>query len=451
MNQPLALVKGQNAPVPPGALSVTVGLAAPADLSALLVTPSGKVRKDADFVFFNQPEGPGVRCVQPAPGGAWRIEMNPAALPAEIDQVRVVSNLEQPGARFGQFPPPLVQIATAAGVPVAVYQVSGLDSESIVIVVEFYRRGSDWKVRAVGQGYAGGLADLIADHGVSVDDDGSAAAPSSAPVPPATPVPAATPTPAPPAWGGQQPTPAPPAWGGSPPAGAGAPGSVPPTGAPYGGAPGHLPGPPPVAGAGQGQPEVSLVKGRSVSLTKGQRVSLAKQEGGLTLIQMGLGWDAIQRRSLFGSRAAEVDLDASVIMFADREPLDVVFYNSLVSRDGSVQHMGDNRTGAGDGDDETILIDLPRVSVHVTTLMLIVTSYEGQTFEQVQNAFCRLVDQAGGGGELARFTLAGGMPFTGVAMAKLYREGPGWKLQTIGEGLPARTPLDAVPHLARFL
>src|SRR5690606_22176516 len=124
---------------------------------------------------------------------------------------------------------------------------------------------------------------------------------------------------------------------------------------------------------------------------------------------------------------------------------------NLASKDGSIRHSGDNRTGMGDGDDETVLIDLPRVPVHLTSLVLIVTSYQGQTFEQVQNAFCRLIDQAGGGGELARYTLAGGMPCTGMVMAKIYREGSGWKLQAIGEGMQARTPVEAVPHLARFV
>jgi stress response protein SCP2 len=188
-----------------------------------------------------------------------------------------------------------------------------------------------------------------------------------------------------------------------------------------------------------------------VSLSKGQKVTLTKDGGvRLTLIRMGLGWDPIRKRSLFGSREVDIDLDASALLFADRQPVDIAFYNQLTTKDGSVVHTGDNRTGEGEGDDETMMVDLTRVPAHITTIMFVVTSYEGQTFEQVTNAFCRLVDHTTGT-ELARYTLAGGMPFTAMAMAKVYREGGAWKLQAIGEGMSARTPTETVPHLARFL
>ena len=78
------------------------------------------------------------------------------------------------------------------------------------------------------------------------------------------------------------------------------------------------------------------------------------------------------------------------------------------------------------------------------------TSYEGQTFEQVANAFCRLVDNTNNG-ELARYTLGGGGAYTGMVMAKVFRESGNWKLQAIGEGMQARTPIDAVPQLGRFV
>ena len=188
-----------------------------------------------------------------------------------------------------------------------------------------------------------------------------------------------------------------------------------------------------------------------MSLQKGQRVSLRKEAGGdLTMVRMGLGWDPIKKRSMFGNRDVDIDLDASAVMFADRQLVDVAFYNNLRSKDGSVQHQGDNRTGAGEGDDETVLIDLNRVGAHITSIVFVVTSYEGQTFEQVQNAFCRLIDH-NSGAELARYTLTGGMPFTGMVMAKVYRDGAGWKMQAIGEGINARTPSDSFPQLPRFL
>ena len=193
------------------------------------------------------------------------------------------------------------------------------------------------------------------------------------------------------------------------------------------------------------------MKGRTVSLSKGQKVSLAKEGGvALTMIRMGLGWDPIKKGGFFGSREVDIDLDASCVLFADEQPVDVAFYNQLRTKDGSIQHMGDNRTGEGDGDDEVVMVDLTRVPVHVSTLFFVVTSYEGQTFEQVQNAFCRLVDQTTGA-ELARYTLAGGMASTGMIMAKVYREGGGWKLQAIGEGIQARVPTEAIQQLPRFL
>lgn len=196
---------------------------------------------------------------------------------------------------------------------------------------------------------------------------------------------------------------------------------------------------------------MSLSKGRPVSLTKGQRVTLTKDHGEkLTVIRMGLGWDPIKRGGLFGRREVEIDLDASAILFAGTEPVDIAFYNNLRTRDGSIQHMGDNRTGEGEGDDEVMMVDLTRVPVHVDSIFFIVTSYEGQTFEQVSNAFVRLVDHTSNA-ELARYALAGGMPFTGLIMAKVYRQGGDWKLQAVGDGMHAKVPQEALPHLVSTL
>jgi stress response protein SCP2 len=520
------LVKGQNAPLTASSVQITVEVQAPADLSALLVTDSGKVRSDNDFVFFNQPDGPGVHCAKD--GNSWRLTVNTDQIPADIQTVRAVVNLETAGQRFGQVAPPVARISDAAGGPIVEYQVTGLDSESIMVAVELYRRGADWKARAVGQGYAGGLADLISDHGVSVDDAGSQqAAPQQSgraptppapveepdtggvfghlqpqqppasqqppvPVPPVEPdtggafghlqpqQPAAPQPPAPPQQppAGQPPTPpVPPPVGGYPPpprqpaasfpppagpaAGSSYPppqqtapqGFPPPQGAqgfpPPAGGPGNYP--PPTGAPQGGQPPVGLSAQRPVSLQKGQRVSLRKESGGnLTVVRMGLGWDPIKKRGMFGNREIDIDLDASAVMFADHQLADVVFYNNLRSKDGSVQHQGDNRTGAGDGDDETVLIDLDRVAAHISSIVFIVTSYEGQTFEQVENAFCRLIDNTNNA-ELARYTLAGGLAFTGMVMAKVYRDGGGWQMQAIGEGIKARTPSDAFPQLPRFL
>ncbi|MGV9866514.1 TerD family protein [Rhodococcus koreensis] len=409
MSTPLA--KGQNGPLSVDDVIVSLELTAAADLSALLVTDAGKVRSDADFVFFNQPSGPGVQLVPGAPGQAASLKVSFGAVPADIAQVRAVITLDDATSNFGRSAPPTARVADVAGNALYEYRIDGLNSESIVIALELYRRQGAWKVRAVGQGYAGGFAALVTDHGVSVDD---APAPAAAPVqPPAPPAPAAA--------------------------------YPPPAAAPV--APPAPPAPPaPAAPA-----EVSLTKSRPVSLSKGQKVTLRKDGGvALTYIQMGLGWDPIEKRGMFGNRSANVDLDASAVLFADNNMVDVAYYGQLTSKDGSIRHQGDNLTGEGAGDDEVVLVDLTRIPPHVSTIVFIVTSYRGHTFEQVKNAFCRLVDTTSNA-ELARFTLQGGMPFTGMVMAKVYRVGGEWKLQAIGEGIQAKHAGEAAPQLGRFL
>lgn len=409
---PTSLSKGQNGPLTASDVVVSLELTTPADLSALLVKADGKVRSDADFVFFNQPSGPGVRLVPGAQGQAASLAVSLAQVPADIEQVRAVITLDDASSNFGRFAPPTARVADSTGAVLYEYRIEGLSTESIVIALELYRRQGAWKVRAVGQGYAGGFAALVTDHGVSVDD---APAPAAAPTPPPT-TPAPTPPPAP------TPSPAP--------------------------VPAAAPAPPRAPAA---EPEVNLTKSRPVSLVKGQKVTLRKDGGvALTFLRMGLGWDPVKKSGLFGSRSANVDLDASAVMFADQNIVDVVYYGQLTAKDGSVRHQGDNLTGDGDGDDEVILVDLTRVPPHVNTVMFIVTSYRGHTFEQVQNAFCRLVDGTTND-ELARYTLQGGMPFTGMVMAKVYRQGSEWKLQAIGEGMQAKHPGEAAPQLGRFL
>ena len=147
-----------------------------------------------------------------------------------------------------------------------------------------------------------------------------------------------------------------------------------------------------------------------VNLTKGQTVSLVKQSGGsLSQVRMGLGWDAIKKKGLFGgTKEVSVDLDASAILFAaDKRVLDVVYYGNLRSADNSLIHTGDNLTGAGDGDDESIMVDLPRVSPQVAHIVFVVSSYSGQNFSQIENAFARVVDSADRDKELVRYQLTG--------------------------------------------
>ncbi|MFF7243745.1 TerD family protein [Embleya sp. NBC_00888] len=189
----------------------------------------------------------------------------------------------------------------------------------------------------------------------------------------------------------------------------------------------------------------------AVNMSKGQRISLDKPGGGeLTMVRMGLGWDAIKRRGLFGSREKEVDLDASCVLFAENQPVDVCYFGQLTSKDGSVRHTGDNLTGHGDGDDESILVDLSRVPVHVDQIIFTVSSFQGQTFQEIENAFCRIVDETTNT-ELARYTLSGGGNYTGQIMAKLYRHGTAWKMAAIGEPAHGQTLRDLLPALMAHL
>ncbi|MFD6186126.1 TerD family protein [Streptomyces goshikiensis] len=191
----------------------------------------------------------------------------------------------------------------------------------------------------------------------------------------------------------------------------------------------------------------------SVNLRKGEAVSLQKNDGGsLTAVRMGLGWQAAPRRGLFGSRTREVDLDASAVLFAEKQPVDVVFFRHLVSDDGSVRHTGDNLIvgGVGQGDDEAILVDLARIPVHIDQIVFTVHSFTGQAFQEVQNMFCRLVDETNGQ-ELARYTLAGGGSHTAQIMAKVHRSGPGWSMTALGTPANGRTFQDLMPAILPHL
>jgi tellurium resistance protein TerZ len=190
----------------------------------------------------------------------------------------------------------------------------------------------------------------------------------------------------------------------------------------------------------------------SVSLSKGQKVSLTKAGGGtLSQVRMGLGWDAMRKKGLFGSRAQSIDLDASALLFdASGQLIDQVWFQQLRSQDGSVQHTGDNRTGAGEGDDESIRVDLSRVPPAVTTLVFTVNSFTGQDFSQIENAFCRLIDESTET-EIARYDLTGTGPHTAQIMAKVARDGQGWSMTALGNAASGRTFHDLLPAIAGYL
>jgi len=173
-----------------------------------------------------------------------------------------------------------------------------------------------------------------------------------------------------------------------------------------------------------------------VSLQKGGNVNLSKEAPGLAAVHVGLGWDV---RATDGS---DFDLDASAfILKADgkvRGDSDFIFYNNLKSTDGAVQHQGDNKTGAGEGDDEVVNIELAKVPAEVDKVAFAVTIHEGETrrqsFGQVSNAFIRVVNKADGK-ELARYDLTeDGSTETALIFGELYRNGADWKFRAVGQG-----------------
>lgn len=174
----------------------------------------------------------------------------------------------------------------------------------------------------------------------------------------------------------------------------------------------------------------------AVSLQKGGNVSLDKAAPGMTKILLGLGWD---ERATDG---AEFDLDASVFLLTDqgkvRNDQDFIFYNNLSSPCGSVVHQGDNRTGAGDGDDEAVKVDLSKVPADVQKVSVTVTIHDAesrnQNFGQVSNAFIRVVNDETNE-EVARYDLSEDYSIeTAMIFGELYRHNGEWKFKAVGQG-----------------
>jgi len=187
-----------------------------------------------------------------------------------------------------------------------------------------------------------------------------------------------------------------------------------------------------------------------IELTKGQELVLATDDGApVTRLQMGLGWDKERTAGFIGTGAPDVDLDASAVEFAGDQLFDIAFYNNLQTRDASVVHLGDNLSGRGDGDDEVLTLDLGRVYHQVDSIVFLVSSYQGHTLEWINHAYCRLVDDQDV--ELARFTLTGGVPQTGLVMGRIFRDGEQWRLRVIGEGVAVTVPTESVAALRPFL
>lgn len=174
----------------------------------------------------------------------------------------------------------------------------------------------------------------------------------------------------------------------------------------------------------------------SVSLTKGANMSLSRTDPGLKQIAVGLGWNA---RSTSGE---DFDLDAVAFMVKDdgkvRTEDDFIFYNNLVSTCGSVKHTGDNRTGAGDGDDEVVEVNLIKVPADIAKVVFSVTIHEADTrrqnFGMVSGAFIRIVNDERGT-EIARFDLSEEASVeTAMIFGEIYRHSGEWKFRAIGQG-----------------
>ncbi|AFK67240.1 MULTISPECIES: TerD family protein [Pseudomonas] len=174
----------------------------------------------------------------------------------------------------------------------------------------------------------------------------------------------------------------------------------------------------------------------AVSLTKGSNVSLSKEAPGLSEVVVGLGWDP---RVTDGT---EFDLDASIFITGENGKVlndnSFIFYNNKTSQDGSVEHLGDNRSGAGEGDDEQVNVKLTGLAADVKKLVFAVTIHEAegrkQSFGQVGNAYIRVVNKADGK-ELARYDLSeDASTETAMIFGELYRHNDEFKFKAIGQG-----------------
>ena len=394
------MTPGSNIPL--SAARVTVDVAAPVrlDVSGLLLTGDGKVRSDDDFIFYNQPTGPGVTYRSGGGTAPDAITVDTGAVPPGIEKIVVTASPDAAGQSFqGIEPTATIRNADDNSV-LGTFTPPQLGAETALVVVEIYLRNGVWKARAVGQGYANGLAGIATDFGVSVEEPAAAPAPVAPPAPTVQ-TPVAPPAPAAP--------PAPPA---APPLGAG---------------------------------KINLDKGR-VSLQKNQTVSLVK--GGrplLSQVKMGLGWEP-------AFRGKDIDLDASVIAYGpQRNHIDSCYFGKLSILNGAIKHSGDNLTGEGGGDDEVIVVDLGRIPQEVTGLVFTVNSFSGQKFTEVAKAYCRLLDAATGE-ELVRFDLTNAESQTGVMMAKLVKQFTGeWDMTAMGDFVKSRTVRGMVKPAAQAL
>ena len=183
----------------------------------------------------------------------------------------------------------------------------------------------------------------------------------------------------------------------------------------------------------------------SISLQKGQKVNLSKDNAGLSKVVIGLGWDEVERkRGLFAPKPQEIDCDASALLLSGGKVTrkeDLVFFGNLRHDSGAIQHMGDNLTGAGEGDDEQIVVDLSRIPAQYDRIVIVVNIYQArrQHFGMIRNAFIRLVDDRNNN-EMCKYNLTedySGM--TAMVFGEVYRHNGEWKFNAIGQGTNDRS------------
>ncbi len=186
----------------------------------------------------------------------------------------------------------------------------------------------------------------------------------------------------------------------------------------------------------------------SVSLQKGQKVNLSKESAGLSKVVVGLGWDEAEQAggggflsALFGGKKQDIDCDASALLLKNGKLAgtdDLVYFGNLKHKSGTVKHMGDNLTGAGEGDDEQIVVDLAHVPAEYDRIVIVVNIYQAvkrnQHFGMIKNAFIRLVDDRNNK-EICKYNLTESYPgMTAMIFGEIYRHGGEWKFSAIGQG-----------------
>lgn len=192
----------------------------------------------------------------------------------------------------------------------------------------------------------------------------------------------------------------------------------------------------------------------SVNLQKGQKVNLRKEDGGtLRRVMVGLGWDEVkQKRGFFAPKPQDIDCDATAFLCQNGHLMgvpDIVYFGALTHSSGAVRHMGDNLTGAGDGDDEQILVDLTALPEVYDKVVFVVNIYQAaqrrQHFGLIENAFIRICD-AETGKELCKYNLSENYDgMTAMVFGEIYRRGQDWKFNAIGQ--PTRD--NGIEELAR--